>query len=82
MRASTCSNRFIHEQSQSLVPGCFPYAFPKLEIGRFTFIGSTALPVGNVVLDAALFPQFPILEGSVNEKAATITLEIGQIRLP
>ena len=59
MRASTCSNRFVHEQGQSLVPGRFPYAFPKLEIGRFTFIGSTALPVGNVVLDAATLSTIP-----------------------
>jgi len=82
MRATTCSNRFVHEQGQSLVPGRFPYAFTKLEISRFSFLSSTALPVGNVVLDTAPFPQFSILEGSVNEKAATITLEISQVRLP
>jgi hypothetical protein len=29
------------------------------------------------MLDTATFPQFPVLEGSVDEEAATVALEVG-----
>src|ERR1700690_580496 len=73
---SSRADAVVHKVRQRLAAGAFEYTVPQQFIGALALRPGASAPIGDIVGQAAIAPQRPVLEVAIREQAAAVARKV------